>query len=413
MACPDVQEARQHLLECFSAGVLAVQGRPSVYQALAKGKAGELLGNWHLIGVGKAAASMAQGAIDALGDRIVSGLVISKTGHFEGVDLGSRFTCMEAEHPVPGEGTLSAGAALLEYCESLPAGAQVLCCISGGASSLVEALPEGMSLSQLQALNNYLLGTGLDISSMNRIRQSLSRIKAGRLADHLSEHKVTALYISDVPGDDIPTIGSGPLAPPLVQSDVTYPEQVKKVLGDIHPVPSASVSHSHVSHRIVASLGIAKDAASKKAKELGYEVFVHTDFLEGEAGTTAVGIAGALKDSKPGIHIWGGETVVMLPDAPGRGGRNQHFALAAAQVLESDDSLVLLAAGTDGSDGPTQDAGGLVDSGTLQRGRNEGLNALVCLEKADSGSFLEAAGDLLNTGPTGTNVMDLVIGLKC
>lgn len=409
MDCPDIPQIRLHLLECFKAGFHAVQGRTSVSDALKGG----LNGQWHLIAIGKASASMAQGAVDVLGDQLLSGLVISKTGHFENSELDGRFQCLEAEHPVPGEGTLAAGEALLGYCSQIPEGAQVLCCISGGASSLVEALPEGMSLEKLQQVNQYLLGIGLDIGAMNTVRQSLSRIKAGRLADLLKGRIVKALYISDVPGDDIPTIGSGPLAAPLGEGLSEINGGLGEILGDVDCVPPASGEESHVEHTIVASLDLAKAAAEACAKSLGYPVHVHPEFLEGEAATAAVDIASTLKASEPGVHIWGGETVVMLPDEPGRGGRNQHFALAAADCLAGDDTVVLLVAGTDGSDGPTQDAGGLVDGGTLGRGELAGLDVADHLRNADAGTYLEACGDLVNTGPTGTNVMDLVIGVKC
>lgn len=402
-----VQE-REDLLAIFQAGVRAVQGRSAVGKALAEG----LEGDWHLIAIGKAAGSMAEGAVDRLDGQLIDGLVISKTGHFDDVHLDERFQCLEAEHPVPGDGTIAAGQALLEYCENLPAEAQVLCCISGGASSLVEVLPEGMTLETLQGLNQALLAQGLDIGQMNRIRQALSLVKAGRLAERLKGHRVKALYISDVPGDDLATIGSGPLAPPATEGLTEFPPLVAELLKGIQPVPPAPADQGHVDHTIVASLDIAKQAAAEKARELGYPVEVDYSFMEGEAGAAAQATVSSLKNAEKGIHIRGGETVVMLPDEPGRGGRNQHFALAAALEIQGDDSLLILSAGTDGSDGPTEDAGGLVDDQTVMRGELAGLNARSSFFRTDAGTFLEASGDLVNTGPTGTNVMDLVVALK-
>ena len=153
-------------------------------------------------------------------------------------------------------------------------------------------------------------------------------------------------------------------------------------------------------------------AAADAASKLGYDVYLHEDLFCCDAESTGKRLAKQLLDGNNQLHIWGGETVVILPDKPGRGGRNQHLALSAAMLLAGQSNCYLLAAGTDGTDGTSQDTGALVDGGTLERADLEGFDAQSCLSAADSGSLLEASGDLVHTGPTGTNVMDIALGLK-
>jgi glycerate 2-kinase len=163
---------------------------------------------------------------------------------------------------------------------------------------------------------------------------------------------------------------------------------------------------------VIANLRMAREAAAREAEALGYEARVSHAFLSGDAENVGRRLALELQDAWPGVYVWGGEPSVCLPPQPGRGGRNQHLALAAANVIAGRDDIIFLSAGTDGTDGPGEDAGALVDGGTLGRGERDGFKAEACLRSADSGSLLEASGDLINTGPTGTNVMDLIIGLK-
>ena len=177
---------------------------------------------------------------------------------------------------------------------------------------------------------------------------------------------------------------------------------------DQRQAPSKQAPRLH----IVANLQMAREAAELRARELGFQVHRQDRFIEGDAAETGRGLADELLQGPEGITIWGGETTVELPPEPGRGGRNQHLALAAATRLAGSGNCYLLSAGTDGTDGPTEDAGALVDAETLLRGTQEGMEAERCLTAADAGAFLEASGDLITTGPTGTNVMDLIIGLK-
>jgi hydroxypyruvate reductase len=353
---------------------------------------------------------MAQGAIDVLGEQAGDVLVITKTGHLEDLCTEPGVNCIEADHPVPDENSLVAGQRLLGFLEAHPRGT-FLFLISGGASSLVEVLPEGIGLAQLRELTRWLLSSGLPIQSMNRIRRSLSCIKGGKLMHYLQDVSASrVLLISDVMGDDLSAIGSGLLYPSAV--DVT-PDELPDPLRSWWRTCDTSKPDHELPHVVVASLDQAMEAAAEKARSLGLAVTVHQQKLEGDAALTGQELAHSLRHTlEPGIHIWGGETTVTLPEHPGRGGRNQHLALSAAQELEGTQGLYLLAAGTDGTDGPTEDAGGLVDGGTINRGKLDGLLVAEHLKAADAGSYLAASGDLVSTGPTGTNVMDLVIALK-
>ena len=364
--------------------------------------------------VGKAACAMAQGAQDALGSRILDALIVTKKGHAEPLP----WPVLEAGHPLVDETSLEAGRRLLAFVDRIPKDASVLVLISGGASALVEALPPEINLDQFQKINRWVLGSGLDINDYNRIRRRLSRLKGGRLAKLLSPRRVLCLVVSDVPGNDLRAIGSGPLVAdedlrrPLTLRDL--PDFITEALKHMPPAPAPDdACFQNVKREIVATLDNAKSAAADAAKQLGYEALMESAFIAGDAMEAGARLAKKLLRSEPdAIHIWGGETTVMLPESPGRGGRNQSLALAAAMMLQGHDDAWFLAAGTDGTDGPTDDAGALVDGGTVARGEQAGLDARQSLARADAGSFLEASGDLIQTGPTGTNVMDIMLGLK-
>lgn len=403
---------RDELLRMYQAALTRVSGFDAVRRYL---EAQPLQGSHYLIAIGKAAASMALGALAVSDDAIKAGLVITKHGHLDArLNRYPHVRCLESDHPVPGEDSLKAGAELLEFIEQTPADAQFLFLISGGASSLAEVLAEGMELEGLRKLTDALLAGGLSITKMNQVRRSISRIKGGHLAAYLNGRKTTCLLISDVPGDDPAVIGSGPLVHVRSEVDLSgLPENVTRLLGKTKLIsaPQADVFKA-ITITIIAKLEDAKQAAAIEAERLNYNATVHPEFLEGDAEQAARLLSKKLIEGPAGVHIWGGETAVTLPANPGRGGRNQHLALAAALELKGKQGLYLLAAGTDGTDGPTQDAGALVDGGTIARGEQHGRNAKDCLRRADGGTFLEASGDLIRTGPTGTNVMDLVIGLK-
>jgi glycerate 2-kinase len=403
---------RDDILTIFRSAVAAVHGTACVERFLAVRR---LQGEVYALALGKAAEAMLQGARAALGEQLRSALLVTKPGHVTRAIKGiADVTVLEADHPVPDVDSLRAGQALLDFIAATPADTQLLFLISGGTSSLVEVLPSGVSLKDLQRLNQWLLGGGLDIHDMNVLRKRLSCIKGGCLAGYLHGRNVLQVLISDVPGDNPADIGSGLLVPEEDGnvSGAALPDWLQVLLQ--HSPPSArnpSCFHGIETH-VIASLDDALAAAALETRKLGYKLQVHTERLSGDAALVGRRLAGVLVDDPSGVHLWGGETSVELPANPGRGGRNQHLALAAAELLAQHNKVWLLAAGTDGSDGTGADAGALVDGGTIMRGKMKNMNATDCLRRADAGGFLEQSGDLISTGPTGTNVMDMVIGMK-
>lgn len=380
------ESRRRLLLELFRVGLKRVDGRSCVARALRAGAVAPAAGIW-IAAVGKAASAMILGAYDALSPSIRRALLITKDGHVSpearrlpGVEI------YESAHPVPDARSLEAGARLLRWVEELPADAQPLFLISGGASSLVEVLEEGVTFADLARINSQGLAEGVPIGELNARRARLSRIKGGRLAARLRGRPARALFISDVPGDDPSVIGSG-------------------LMG---PAPAGDA----VERTIVASVGAAVDAVRGAALEWGLRVGPPGRVFDGDAVRLAIRFAHELQLSQAQLCVWGGESTLELPANPGRGGRNQHLALAAARLMTGHPNLTLLAAGTDGTDGPTEDAGGVVDGETVARISLGGLDADRCLARADSNAALAASGDLVHTGPTGTNVGDLVIGLN-
>lgn len=340
----------------------------------------------HVAAIGKAACDMALGAHDALAGRVRRTLVITKDGHASPEARRLPDVCiLESGHPMPDARSLAAGQRLLEFVDQLPAGVLPLFLVSGGSSALVEVLRPGATLAMLTGLNAAGLASGEDINSLNRRRGELSLLKAGGLAQRLAGRAGRALFVSDVPGDDPAVIGSGLMA-------------------------RAPAGPDAVVRTVVARIEDAMRAAAAAA--VGLRVSVAEGRFEGEASRLAVRFAHELALSSAQLQVWGGESVVTLPANPGRGGRNQHLGLAAARLLAGVEDLLLLAAGTDGTDGPTEDAGALVDGNTCGRVSLTGLDVEDCLRRADAHAALAAAGDLLHTGPTGTNVGDLVLGLK-
>jgi hydroxypyruvate reductase len=344
-----------------------------------------------VLAIGKAAGAMAQGAVDALAAQVAGGIVVLPDGHMpHGFDAAAcGLEVVYSSHPLPDERSLAAGERVIDCITRLPADAALLCLVSGGASSLVEALVPGRTLHDLQALNRWALQSGAPIEEINAARRQLSRLKGGGLARLAGSRRMQALMISDVPGDDPRVIGSG-----LLHGEATTRE---------------------VPVRIVASIGHACRAAAATARAQGLRARIARTRLAGDAAALGKRVVATLAREAPGVlQVRGGETTVQLPDLPGRGGRNQHLALAAALEIERRKlrGACLLAAGTDGIDGASDDAGALVDAGTCQRARDAGHDPRQSLARADSGTLLEAAGDLLHTGPTGTNVGDLVLALR-
>ena len=382
----DSQSRRRLLLDLFQAGLARVDGRLCVARALQTVQRPAPV--W-VAAVGKAASAMALGAWDALQSSIQCVLLITKDDHVSEQARGlPGVEIYESAHPVPDARSLETGARLLRWVDEVPADAEPLFLISGGASSLVEVLEEGVTFADLARLNSRGLAEGVPIGELNARRARLSRIKGGRLAARLAGRRARALFISDVPGDDPSVIGSG-------------------LMGAVRRGEDDGVQRT-----IVASIGSAVEAVRTAAAARGLRVSPAGPRFDAEAVRLAIRFAHELHLNPGQVCVWGGESTLELPAAPGRGGRNQHLALAAARLIAGQSDLALLAAGTDGTDGPTEDAGGLVDGETLARISLGGLDADLCLARADSNAALAAAGDLVHTGPTGTNVGDLVIGLN-
>ena len=408
----NVSRARQLVTAIYQAGIAAVHGEQCVARHLADRPPG---GPVSVIALGKAASAMATGAVRALASQLQRGYLVTRDGHTD-PDLNSdqRFTCVAAGHPVPDQRSLDAGAGLLRFIAATPAGETLLLLISGGTSSLVEVLKPGVSLDNLSGLNRWLLASGLDIGAMNQVRAAVSEIKAGGLDNALAGHQALVLLISDVPGVDPAVIGSGLLISPARDRHLPagLPDWLEALLATAATQPSATLEPLQpIEHRVIATLDDALQAAARYAEAQGLAVTRIDNQLQGDAVAAGQQIATFLQQQAPGIYLWGGETTVCLPDQPGQGGRNQSLALAAAVELAGRDEIVLLAAGTDGSDGPGRYAGALVDGNTFARGSAR-LDAAEALRSADAGSFLDASGDLLTTGPTGTNVMDMVVAMK-
>jgi glycerate 2-kinase len=375
----NVDLRRALLLELFRAAVAAVDGRRRVRAALT---GATLAPPVSAFAAGKAAASMMQGARDALGPALVRGLVVAPDGAVpEALREDSRVRCLEAGHPRPDARSLAAGEALLEFAAATPAGGTVLLLVSGGASALIEVPAPGVGLPELVALFDRSLAERLDIERLNRERIALSRIKGGGLPGLFAGAHIEALVISDVPRDDTRVLASGLVAAPGI-------------------VP-----------RLVGSLDDAIEAALRAAVARGLSAARGRGRLEGDAESVARRICHELAIGEADVVVHGGETVVRLPERAGRGGRCQHLAVAAAQAIEGHDYMVL-AAGTDGRDGASDDAGAIVDGATCERARDGGFDPAAALAAADTGRLLESTGDLIYTGPTGTNVGDLVIALR-
>lgn len=374
--------AKDSLKKIFQAGINAVNGKNCVARFLAQHPISQPI---YLIAIGKAAASMAQGALAAYPDQIKTGLVITKKNHC----LKLPFTCFEASHPIPDASSVEAGKLLLQFIKATPQDALLLFLISGGTSALVEVLPENFSLTDLRKLNQQLIASHLPIAEINKIRAQHSLIKGGGLIKFLAGRQAMQLLISDVPSNHPEEIGSGLLF-----------------------LPNPQQKESTIKSYIIASIFNAMQAAADYAKQLGYKVETKLELITGDPEAAGKQLAQKLLNDPARIMICGGETSIALPEHPGLGGRNQHLALSAATVLAGHKNVYLLAAGTDGTDGPNECAGAIVDGQTIQRGERKKLDPQLTLKKADSGTFLQAAGDLFYTGPTHTNVMDLIVGLK-
>lgn len=379
-----------------------------------------------LFGAGKAAAALARGVRRRLAGENVKGRIIVKYGHrleVPGVMVE------EAGHPVPDANSVAGTTRLLADLGAIAEDARVLVLLTGGASALLVAPAPGITLEHKSRVSSLLLACGADIHEMNTVRKHLSAVKGGGLIPLLPSTRAAALVISDVIGDQLTSIGSGPATgDPTTFGDALgvlekfslterVPEAVVRrfrmgVAGAVPETPDAP--GDAVPHHIVASNFHSLAAAEQEVSRLGYRTEIFGRDLSGGVHETARRFAERLaalgSEPMPTALLAGGELTLQVKGS-GRGGRSQEFALVAAGRLEGASGVALLAAGTDGTDGPTNAAGAFADGQTWNRARHQGLDPAAMLRNNDSWSLFHETGDLLITGPTGTNVMDLMVGL--
>jgi glycerate 2-kinase len=428
------------LSELYGIATAAVDPGPALARRLRALEPRPGAGPW-IIALGKAAIPMARAAVEVLAERRVApagGLVVPPA---PASSPHPALTVVPGEHPEPGPGSLAAAGALERVASRASASDEVWVLLSGGTTSLLGAPVEGLAPGELTRLYQLLLGSGLDITAMNRIRKRFSRWGAGRLALALAPARIRVYVVSDVIGDDLASIGSGPCVPDsataaevrgLLQRSGLWeqiPETARRQVSQAEagrmaetPKPGDQ-AFARVTLELIASNGLALEAAAKRAAKLGLAPVVSNTPLAGEAAAAGASVAATLLQDYAGrdipqpegkrCFIWGGETTVTLGAAAnGLGGRCQELALAAARALDgAAPGVALLAAGTDGRDGPTDAAGAIVDGRTWAAVKAAGRDPAHDLAAHDAYRALDAAGVLLRPGLTGTNVMDVVIGV--
>lgn len=389
-----------------------VQPDSAVIRAL---KETTLNGKIKLVAAGKAAWQMAKAASNYLGERLEQGIVITKYGHVRG-EL-PRIRCCEAGHPVPDEGSFDAARKALALTENLTKDDTVLFLLSGGGSALFE-LPL-IPAEELQDVTRQLLACGADIVEINTLRKRLSAVKGGRFAQHCTPAKVFSIILSDILGDPPDMIASGPTCPDssscadameiVRRYDLSLNEETRRLLMVETPKTLANARWM-----ITGSVRELCAAAARSCRKLGYEPFFLTDRLCCQAREAGSVMASILRthagDGKKLAFLAGGETVVRLTGS-GKGGRNQELALAAAEGISGLSNAALFSVGSDGTDGPTDAAGGFVDGATRQRLLEEGIHIDQVLLNNDAYHALQRTDGLIFTGPTGTNVNDVTVGL--
>jgi hydroxypyruvate reductase len=407
-----LQDAR--VLRILKAALESVEPGEAVRRSLRE-KALPRAGRTFALAVGKAALPMLEALAEAA--TIEDGLAITK--HLpEG--LNSSFRVLQGAHPVPDERSLAAGKAALEFAGRLPPDDLLVCLISGGGSALMSG--STIPLEELRRLTSALLASGARIDEINTLRRHLDAVKGGGLAAAAGGAQILSLILSDVMGDALEAIASGPTAP-----DPSGLEQARGVLqkyglenefGGLIPAMRETLKpgdpvFARVENRIIGSNSIALHAALRQAEAEGFEAQEITGSLQGEAREVGAAMARRLRlraqgGAKPFCLVGGGETTVTLK-GQGRGGRNQEIALAAVPLLDGMEGAMLISLATDGEDGPTDAAGAVATGESVRRAQTAGLDWRQFLEQNDSYEFFERLGDLIRTGPTGTNVNDLLV----
>ena len=376
-------------------------------------------GNIYLVAIGKAAWTMAQSAHEELGDRIKKGIVITKYEHAMGDIPGMEV--IEAGHPLADENTIAGTKKAVELAKGLGSGDELLFLISGGGSALFEEPLQPLTLADIVEVNQKLLACGADIVEINMIRKRLSNVKAGRFAQICAPAKVFTVVLSDVLGDRLDSIASGPAAPDMStvedvlavvkKYNLDFSDTVKDYLTKETPK-----SLDNVKTVITGSVRILCTSAAEVAAELGYTPHLLCSEMNCEAREAGRLVSSMAKQidggnymfKRPCAVILGGETVVNLK-GKGKGGRNQELVLAAAEGIAGLENLLVLSVGSDGTDGPTDAAGGIVDGTTAMRLKEKGLKIREIIDNSDSYNGLAAIDGLVKTGPTGTNVNDVTV----
>ena len=389
--------------------------------------------NIRVIGFGKASCPMMGALVDSMGDLIEEAVVITKYGHSGHLNNSEKIKFFEAGHPIPDENGLKGTEEVIRLLENSREDTLIVCLISGGGSALLVSPSQGIALTEKQKLTGLLLKAGADIFALNTVRKHISRVKGGRLAEIAYPARMVSLILSDVIGDRLDVIASGPTSP-----DTTTYSDALHILEEYHirdKVPRAVIDvlerggkgiiaetpkegsniFNRVENIIIGSNKIALTAAREEAEKRGLTVEMISSGLSGEArdvGRWLAGKAHAIKQSKdvrrPRCLISGGETTVTVT-GNGSGGRNMELALSFAMEIEGMNGVTLLSAGTDGTDGPTDAAGAVVDGQTVIEAKSHGMHPESYLKNNDSYNFFKKIDGLLITGPTGTNVMDIQV----
>jgi len=432
---------RESILTILQAALAAVDPFVAVQNTLQKRGVILSLGKRHynldefrrlfVLGAGKAGAPMTQAVESVLGERISGGLVVVKTDHGGPTQ---RVPIVEASHPTPDGAGVAAGREILALAHGAGRNDLVIALISGGGSALLVAPAEGLSLADLQGLTASLLACGATINEMNCLRKHCSGVKGGQLARAVAPATLITLVLSDVIGSPLDVIASGPTVPDSSTWADAWALVEKYELADKLPAPVVARLQAGLRGEIadtpdaddpafaksqtvvVADNFLAAQAAKRTAEELGYNALLLTTFLDGDAANAGRLLAALAKEVQasgnpipaPACLIFGGETTVQLGDNPGKGGRNQALALAAGLALQGSRGVTVVSLATDGTDGPTESAGAMADGGTVARGGLLGLSAAEHLRDHNAYPYLVASHDLLRTGPTQTNVNDLM-----
>lgn len=414
---------RRDAVTCALAGIAAVDPGDLVRSALARHR---IVGDVSLVATGKAAGAMASAALSVLGQSVGRGVVISPDP--VRIDVAGT-TCLVGGHPIPNERGAQGARMILGVAESLRADETLLCLISGGASALTTLPAQGLSVDDIASATTLLLRAGATIEELNCVRKHLDQLKGGRLAAIAFPARVVAFVLSDVVGDSLATIASGPtVADPTTVADAIA---VCRSRGVWDRLPASIRSHleggtdespkpddprlGRAESYVIGSNVTAAEAARAQAQALGYAARIVTTSLTGEANLAGMEIVKAARDECKRVGgkvalIYAGETTVTVR-GNGVGGRNQELVLGAAIAMEGVPGMAVVSLGTDGIDGPTDAAGAVADGDSISKARAHGRDARVALAANDTHTFWKSIGALVRTGPTGTNVMDIIVAL--